>query len=89
MVSPYFKDKLDSLRNINIDKYDWIFAHSYGLYSIGLCNLTYILRRAKYLEHIELTRQDARTLEKGDNIFIKGKIIPSILSDSKYTILVK
>jgi hypothetical protein len=86
VVSPYFKDKIESLRHINIDKYEWIFAHSYGLYSIGLCNLAYILRRAKYLEHVELTRQDARTLEQGDNIYINGKIIPSILSESKYTI---
>lgn len=65
----------------------WIFAQSYGLFNIGICDHSFLLRRAKDFKGLSiLSKHESIILEQGQYIEIDNKIIYPLLYYSKYTL---
>ena len=88
MISPQFHNCVKSLLDVKLnDGPQWIFAHTYGLYNIGVCNYRFMLKRGCDFDGIfTLPKNEGIQLEQGTNIKIQDKMIPSLLSYSKYTL---
>jgi hypothetical protein len=65
----------------------WIFAQSYGLFNIGICDYNFLLQRAEDFKGLSiLTKHDSIILEQGQYIEVENKIIYPLLYYSKYTL---
>tara|TARA_B110000046_G_C12792894_1_gene313841 strand:- start:59 stop:571 length:513 start_codon:yes stop_codon:yes gene_type:complete len=66
---------------------EWIFAHLYGLYNIGVCTINFALKHAADWEGVHfLPKAVGIALENGKDVTVSGKHIKSLLSVSEYTL---
>ena len=65
----------------------WAFAHTYGLYNIGICSQDFLLKRAKDFLNVKYIPKDQSiALEQGHKIQIDGNEINPLLHYSNKTI---
>lgn len=65
----------------------WVFAHTYGLYNIGICNQDFLLKRAKDFLNVKYIPKDQSiALEQGHKIQIDSNEINPLVYYSKKTI---
>ena len=65
----------------------WIFAHSYGLYNMGICTYDFVIERAIEFENIDiLPKEQGISLEQGASIQIQAEMIKGLLVYSRYTL---
>jgi hypothetical protein len=88
VISHQFYECMKALLDLNFTKKSqWIFAHTFGLYNIGVCTYEFVLQRAIDFENIALLpKKEGISLEQGNSIKLNNKIIPSLLDYSKYTL---
>lgn len=83
----YFRQRIEDLDEFPFrsENAEWIFASTYGLYNIGICNYAFMLRRAKDFEGITfISKEDSLHIEGGSSVRIQDKIVPTLKSYSKY-----
>ena len=84
IVSEHFEKQLESLPDVHDE---WIFAHTYGLYNIGICDNNFILRRAKDFQGItKIPKKDGIQLEQGHEIQVQGLTIKPLSYYSNKTL---
>lgn len=82
-ISPNFQQRLNDLPAVN----GWVFAHSYGLYNIGICDQRFLLTRARDFEQITFLPKDKSiALEQGVTVNADGVDIPPLLKYSSRTL---
>ena len=88
LISNQFHSCMRELTNIKFSqKSQWIFAHTYGLYNIGICSFDFICDRASDFKDITILPKNIGILnEQGHMIEINNKQIPSLHHYSKFTL---
>lgn len=87
-LSEHFSSCMQNIDNINLPiSPTWIFAHTFGLFNIGICTHSFITLRVKDFEDINIIPKDLSILlEQGQTITIDKKIIKPLLSYSIHTL---
>lgn len=81
-----FQRRMNVIRTLKL-RNEWIFAHLYGLYNIGICDLGFALKRAAVWEGIRyLPKADGISLENGKDIILMGRCVESLRNVSSYTL---
>jgi hypothetical protein len=84
ILSEHFEQNIASLPTVDNE---WIFAHTYGLYNIGICDYKFILRRAKDFKGItEIPKRDGIRLEQGHEIVVQGLTLKPLSHYSNKTL---
>ena len=88
VLSPQFGKCIKNLDNFVFHKSaQWVFAHTYGLYNIGICTFDFIVHRSNDFKTITyLPKHLSVVLEQGTPIVLNNKQIPSLLNYSIYTL---
>lgn len=87
-LSEHFSSCMKKIASINLpNSPTWIFAHTFGLFNIGICTHSFIILRAKDFEGIHiLPKHLGMLLEQGQNITINNIVIKPLLYYSIYTL---
>jgi hypothetical protein len=87
-LSDKFVECMRKLTNFVFEREcSWIFAQSYGLFNIGICDHSFLLQRAEDFKGLSiLTKHDSIILEQGQYIEVENKIIYPLFYYSKYTL---
>jgi len=87
-LSEHFPSCMKNIDNIDLPiSPTWIFAHTFGLFNIGICTHSFIISRAKDFNEINIIPKDLSIiLEQGQAITIDNKVIKPLLSYSVYTL---
>lgn len=88
ILSPQFGKCIKKLDHFVFhESTQWVFAHTFGLYNIGICTYHFLVQRANDFENITyLPKHLSVNLEQGDTITVNDKEIPSLLNYSIYTL---
>lgn len=88
LLSDTFLKRMKHIETIQFTKsVQWIFAHLFGLYNIGICTYDFVIRRAKDFDGFEyLSKEHSITLEHGEIPNIEGSFILPLLVYSTYTL---
>jgi hypothetical protein len=88
IITNRFVDCMRRLSEIRFqDKSQWIFAHTYGLYNMGICNYEFIINKSINFENItEMPKNEGILLEHGSNVKINGYEILSLHHNNYYTL---
>lgn len=88
ILSPRFGKCMEKLNTFVFHKSaQWVFAHTFGLYNIGICTFQFMVHRANDFGTItHLPKHLSVHLEQGINLKHKNKQIPSLLNYSIYTL---
>lgn len=81
-----FQRRMNVIRTLKLHN-EWIFAHLYGLYNIGICDLGFALKRAAVWKGISyLSKAEGISLENGKDIILMGRCVQSLRNVSSYTL---
>ena len=88
IISPQFCKCIKKLDNFVFHKSaQWVFAHTFGLYNIGVCTFDFIVHRANDFKTITyIPKHLGVNLEQGNKITLDNKQIASLLNYSIYTL---
>ena len=82
-LSDNFVDRVNQIPAVS----GWVFAHIYGLYNIGACDLRFLLTRANDLKGItHIPKDKSIALEQGETINIEGLELKPLLHYSQRTL---
>ena len=85
VLGPTFAMRMHKLESHR--KCEWAFAHTYGLYNIGLASYTFMLRRAEDWDGVfQLDKNIGIRLEQGCDQVVQEKMVPSLHSYSNMTL---
>ena len=87
-LSEHFPSCIKKIDSINLHNTStWIFAHTFGLFNIGICTHSFIILRSKDFEGIHVIPKGVSILlEQGYTITVNNKVIKPLLSYSVYTL---
>ena len=84
ILSEHFEKKIEALPDVHNE---WIFAHTYGLYNIGICDYKFILKRANDFKGItEIPKKDGINLEQGHEVVVQGLTVKPLSHYSNRTL---
>lgn len=88
ILSPYFSECMKKLDNFCFtDSCQWVFAHTFGLYNMGICTYAFMVHRATDFKNVtHLPKEEGICLEQGNTIIVNDKTIPPLLHYSIYTL---
>lgn len=84
-----FRQRMEELDGFSFRSRDaeWVFASTYGLFNIGICNYAFVSRRAKDFEGITfVSKEEDLDIERGVSVRIQDKTVPALRSYSIYTL---
>jgi len=80
-------EELDHFRFRSKEKAEWVFASTYGLFNIGICNYNFILRRAEDFVGIKhISKENDMRIEQGFDVCVENKMVPPLQTYSIYTL---
>lgn len=88
ILSPRFGKCMEKLNTFVFHKSaQWVFAHTFGLYNIGICTFQFIVQRGNEFGTItHIPKHLSVALEQGTNLKHKNTQIYSLLNYSPYTL---
>lgn len=88
VLSQNFADSMKNIARVEFKSdIPWIFAHSFGLYNMGICRYEFVIERAIEFQKIDiLEKKDGVRLEQGKPLFVNENMIKGLISYSRYTL---
>lgn len=85
ILAPSFAARMRQLASQHLPEF--VFAHTYGLYNMGVCTHDFMLRRyADWKPVRTLSKDQGIRLEQGANVVVEGHVVPSLHSYSCHTL---
>ncbi len=86
LLGPAFAERMEAIER-QPPRHEWTFAHTYGLYNMGVATCAFMRRRAA--DWAGITRMEKGVgvrLEQGQDVTIAGRRVPSLHSYSTHTL---